>query len=97
MSQIKNDLISEIIRVSQTNLLGKKRSEEKDNEEKSVLEWIRNNAANYRESFMNRLDTFSATELGEILNKLTRSGKDLSQILEGPSGSARNSSHPVKG
>ncbi len=84
MSQIKDDLICEIIRVSQTNLLGRKQSEvPEENKEKSIVDWIRNNAANYRESFMIRLDEFTATELGEILNKLTQTGTDLSQILEG--------------
>ena len=84
MSQIKDDLICEIIRVSQTNLLGKKQSEAKDNKgEESVVNWIKNNAKSYRESFMVQLDSFSATELGEILNKLTQSGKDLNQVLEG--------------
>jgi len=84
MSQIKDDLICEIIRVSQTNLLGRKQSEAaEENKEKSVVEWIKRNAANYREGFMVRLGGFSATELGEILNNLTQTGKDLSQILEG--------------
>lgn len=84
MSQIKDDLICEIIRVSQTNLLGRKKCEEGDrNGEESILNWIKCNAANYRESFMIDLKAFSATELGEILSKLTRSGADLSQILEG--------------
>lgn len=84
MSQIKDDLICEIIRVSQTNLLGKKRSEAEDNKgEESVLDWIKCNAANYRESLMAHLNAFSATELGEILSKLIRSGKDLNQVMEG--------------
>ena len=84
MSQIKDDLICEIIRVSQTNLLGKKQSEAEDNQgEESVLDWIKCNAANYRESFREYLNAFTATELGEILNKLTQTGKDLNQILEG--------------
>jgi hypothetical protein len=84
MSQIKDDLICEIIRVSQTNLLGRKKSGEGDQKgEESILAWIKCNAANYRESFMIHLNEFSATELGEILSKLTSSGEDLSQILEG--------------
>ncbi|GJL79891.1 MAG: hypothetical protein NPINA01_28800 [Nitrospinaceae bacterium] len=85
MSQIKDDLICEIIRVSQTNLLGRKQSEAEGQSkgEENILNWIKNNAASYRESFMVHLDAFSATELGEILNKLTQSGKDLNQVLEG--------------
>ena len=84
MSQIKDDLICEIIRVSQTNLLGRKQSQtEGHNGEEGILDWIKCNAANYRKSFMIHLDSFSATELGEILSKLTKSGEDLSQILEG--------------
>ncbi len=82
MSQIKDDLICEIIRISQTNLLGKKTAESREDPgEGNVLEWIKNNAASYRRNFMGRLEGFSATELSEILNKLTRSGKDLSEIL----------------
>ena len=74
MSQIKDDLICEIIRVSQTNLLGKKQSQsEGHNGEEGILDWIKCNAANYRKSFMIHLDSFSATELGEILSKLTKS------------------------
>jgi len=84
MSQIKDDLICEIIRVSQTNLLGRKQCGAGDQKgEESIVDWIKCNAANYRKSFMIRLNAFSATELGEILSKLTQSGEDLSQILEG--------------
>ena len=84
MSQIKDDLICEIIRVSQTNLLGREQSQAEDScGEDSVVDWIKNNAANYRESFMVSLDAFSAKELGDILNKLTGTGKDLNQVLEG--------------
>ncbi len=84
MSQIKDDLICEIIRVSQTNLLGRKQCEAGDhNGEESILAWIKCNAANYRNSFMIDLNAFSTTELGEILSKLTKSGSDLSQILDG--------------
>ena len=84
MSQIKDDLICEIIRVSQTNLLGRKQSQaEVSGGEDGVVDWIKNNAANYRESFMASLEAFSARELGGILSKLTGSGKDLNQVLEG--------------
>jgi hypothetical protein len=84
MSRIKDDLICEIIRVSQTNLLGRKQSGPEDSGgEDSVIDWIKNNAANYRKSFMVSLEEFSAKELGEILSKLTGTGKDLNQVLEG--------------
>jgi len=84
MSQIKDDLICEIIRVSQTNLLGRTQSggEGFDGED-GVVNWIKNNAANYRKSFKASLDAFSARELGEILSKLTGTGKDLNQVLKG--------------
>jgi len=84
MSRIKDDLICEIIRVSQTNLLGRKQSQIEGSEgEEGVIDWIKNNAASYRESFMVSLNAFSARELGDILSKLTGSGKDLNQVLEG--------------
>jgi len=83
MNQIKDDLICEIIRVSQTNLLKKKRaqSSEKSGEE-VVLDWIRCNAASYREGFIVCLKPYPATELGDMLSELTQSGKDLSEILK---------------
>ncbi len=84
MSRLKDDLICEIIRVSQTNLLGKKQSEENGGES-GVVEWIRKNAADYRRIFMDRLDSFSTSELGEILSQLNQTGKDLNQLLEGSS------------
>lgn len=84
MSRIKDDLICEIIRVSQTNLLGRKQSQtEGSGGEDGVVDWIKKNAANYRKSFMVSLDAFSARELGDILSKLTETGKDLNQVLEG--------------
>ncbi len=83
MSQIKADLICEIIRISQRNLLGKKNSEQKSDldEEKAIVEWIRNNAAEYRKYFMDQLDSFSSTELGDLLRTLSESGKDLDQVI----------------
>ena len=86
MNQIKDDLICEIIRVSQTNLLKKKRvqSSEKSGE-KVVLDWIRCNAASYREDFIVCLKPYPAAELGDMLSELTRSGKDLNEILKGRS------------
>ena len=82
MNQVKEDLICEIIRLSQTNLLDKfcanKNGETK---EQIVVEWIRKNAAEYRSDFQSRLDVFPASKLGEILKTLSSSGKDLSDIL----------------
>ena len=85
MNQIKADLICAIIRVSQTNLLREKKlsqSNVAEHDEQAVVEWIKNNAASYREHFMACLDGYSTTELGEILKVLTESKKDLDQILE---------------
>ena len=83
MSRIKDDLVCEVIRVSQTNLLKKKKAEciEKS-EDDIVLSWIRSNAADYRENFKERLDSYSTAELGEMLSELTQSKKDLSEILK---------------
>jgi hypothetical protein len=83
MNQIKDDLICEIIRVSQTNLLKKKRAQSSGKSgEKVVLDWIRCNAASYREGFIVCLKPYPATELGDMLSELTQSGKDLSEILK---------------
>ena len=84
MNQVKEDLICEIIRLSQTNLLDKicanKNGETK---EQIVVEWIRKNAADYRTDYQSRLNVFTASKLGEILKTLSNSEKDLSEILEG--------------
>lgn len=83
MSRVKEDLVCEIIRVSQTNVLGKKKAESsEESEDHIVMDWIRRNAANYRESFKECLDSYSAGELGDMLSELTQSKKDLSEILE---------------
>jgi hypothetical protein len=83
MSQIKEDLICEIIRLSQTNLLDKKCSNMScETQEQVAVDWIRKNAADYRVDYHSRLDTFSASRLGEILKDLTETGKDLNEILE---------------
>ena len=83
MNQIKDDLICEIIRVSQTNLLKKKRAQSSGKSgEKVVLDWIRCNAASYREDFIVCLKPYPAAELGNILSELTQSEKDLSEILK---------------
>jgi hypothetical protein len=84
MSRIKADLICEIIRLSQTNLLDKKCANMScDTQEQVAVDWIRKNAADYRVDFQSRLEAYSATRLGEILKNLTDTGKDLKDILEG--------------
>ncbi|MEK9629903.1 MAG: hypothetical protein VW455_12900 [Nitrospinota bacterium] len=84
MSQVKEDLICEIIRLSQTNLLDKKcANQNKEAQEQIAVDWIRKNAADYRSDFQTRLGVFPASKLGEILKTLSNSGKDLSEILEG--------------
>ena len=55
MSRIKDDLVCEIIRVSQTNLLAKKKAEcNEESEDDIIVEWIRRNAASYRENYRSR-------------------------------------------
>ena len=84
MSLIKADLICEIIRLSQTNLLDKKCANMSyDTQEQVAVDWVRKNAADYRVDFQSRLKVYSATRLGEILKDLTGTGKDLNGILEG--------------
>ena len=84
MSQVKEDLICEIIRLSQTNLLDKKcANQNRETQEQIAVEWIRKNAADYRSDFQSRLNSFPASKLVEILNTLSNSGKDLNDILEG--------------
>ena len=84
MSRIKEDLICEIIRLSQTNLLDKKCANMScDTQEQVAVDWIRKNAADYRVNFQSRLEVHSATRLGEIFKDLTDTGKDLNEILEG--------------
>jgi len=83
MSRIKADLICEIIRLSQTNLLDKKCANMScDTQEQVAVDWVRKNAAVYRLDFQSRLEIYSATRLGEILKDLTGTGKDLNEILE---------------
>ena len=83
MNQIKEDLICEIIRLSQMILLDKKCSKMScEAQEQVAVDWIRKNAADYRVDFHSRLDMYSASKLGEILKNLTRTGKDLNDILE---------------
>jgi hypothetical protein len=84
MSRIKADLICEIIRLSQTNLLDKKCANMScDTQEQVAVDWVRKNAADYRVDFQSKLEVYSATRLGEIFKDLTDTGKDLNEILEG--------------
>jgi len=83
MSKIKDDLICEIIRISQINLLkteGVEPSGECD--EQKLLDWVKANAADYREKFKVRLSSFSTSELGDILKRLSESGSDLGDIFQ---------------
>ncbi|MBC8287382.1 MAG: hypothetical protein H8E42_07895 [Nitrospinae bacterium] len=83
MNRIKEDLICEIIRLSQTKLLDKKCANMScEAQEQVAVDWVRKNAADYRVDFQSRLEAYSATRLGEILKDLTDTGKDLSDILE---------------
>ena len=84
MSPIKEGLISEIIRISQKNLLGKNESwgaAQSDEHERSCVEWVKKNAAMYRKHFYDRLGVCSCQELGDILKELSESKKDLSEIF----------------
>ena len=83
MSRVKDDLVCEVIRVSQTNLLSKKKAQcAEGSGDDAVMGWIQMNAASYRENFKECLDSYSASELGDILNVLSQSEKDLSEILK---------------
>ena len=85
MNQVKSDLICEIIRNSQSNLLDKKKLNydiDSDDYEKNVTEWVRDNARYYREHFASVLDSFSCGKLGEILKETSDTKKDLEEILE---------------
>lgn len=84
MSPIKDDLISEIIRVSQTNLLSRAWGDACNGSAANddVVAWIKNNAANYRKCCTDRLASLSGQELGSILKQLTETRKDLSEVLK---------------
>ena len=61
MRRFKDDLVCEIIRVSQKNLLDKKKAEcSEESENDVVIDWIRCNAANYREDFKDCLASYSS-------------------------------------
>ena len=83
MSRIKDDLVCEIIRISQTNLLARKKSECSDGSgDDAVMKWIQRNAVSYRENYKECLDSYSALELGDMLSRLTESKTDLDKILK---------------
>ena len=83
MTQIKIDLICEIIRKSQTRFLEKIGWMEDRSEacEKSVLEWVQNNARDYRDHYKRQLDCYSTGELSDVLKSLNESDKNLNDIL----------------
>jgi hypothetical protein len=83
MTQIKSDLICEIIRKSQTQFLNKKgwAADHSEACEQSVLEWVKNNACGYRNHYKQQLEAYSTGELSEILKSLNGSDKDLNDIL----------------
>ena len=83
MTQIKSDLICEIIRKSQTRFLQKKGwvADRSEACEQSVLEWVRNNARDYRDHYKSLLDSCSTGELSDILRSLNECDKDLNDIL----------------
>ena len=83
MSRIKDDLVCEIIRISQTNLLARKKNECSDGSgDDAGMKWIQCNAYSYRENYKECLDSYSAIELGDMLSMLTQSKKDLDEILK---------------
>jgi len=83
MTQIKSDLICEIIRKSQTRYLNKKgwTAERSEACEQSVLEWVKNNACGYRNHYKQQLEAYSTGELSEMLKCLNQTDKDLKDIL----------------
>ena len=83
MTQIKSDLICEIIRKSQTRFLEKKGwlADHSEACEQSVTEWVKNNAQGYRDHFKRQLDSYSTGELSDIMKCLNESDKDLNDIL----------------
>ena len=87
MTPLKTDLICEIIRKSQCNLLERKGvnggcSNGSDHFEEMVCNWVRLNARDYREHFRCCLEALSTSELGDILKTVATTGKDLNQILD---------------
>lgn len=86
MTQIKSDLICEIIRKSQTRFLNKKgwTAERSEACEQFVLEWVKNNACGYRNYYKQQLEGYSSGELSELLKCLNETDKDLKDILTAP-------------
>lgn len=85
MSPLKTDLICEIIRKSQCNLLEQKgynKSNGSDQCEEQVMNWVRYNARGYREHFRDCLEIHSTSELGDILKKVATTGQHLNEILD---------------
>jgi len=85
MTPIKSDLICEIIRKSQTNLLEKKGETHccsMEDHDQLVLKWVKDNAKNYREYYRDQLGDYTTSQLGEILKSLDESSKDLNEVLE---------------
>ncbi len=85
MSPLKTDLICEIIRKSQCNLLEKKgynNQNGSDHCEEQVINWVRYNARGYREHFRDCLEILSTSELGDILKTVATTGKHLNEILD---------------
>ncbi|NIQ00073.1 MAG: hypothetical protein GWM98_06330 [Nitrospinaceae bacterium] len=83
MTGIKNDLICEIIRLSQTHFLEKKGWGKDHSEacEKSVMDWVKYNAREYRDYYKNQLESFTRKELSKILKILDETDRDLNDIL----------------
>lgn len=83
MTQIKSDLICEIIRKSQTRFLERKgwTADRSETCEQSVLEWVKNNARSYRDHYRQQLEACSCGELSDILKCVNESDKDLHDIL----------------
>ena len=84
MTQIKSDLICEIIRKSQTRFLNNKgwTAERSEACEQSVLEWVKNNACGYRNHYKQQLEAYSTGELSEFMKCLNETDKDLKDILD---------------
>lgn len=83
MTQVKSDLICEIIRKSQTRFLNKKgwTAERSEVCEQFVLEWVRNNARDYRNHYKQQLEACSTGKLSEVMKCLNETDKDLKDIL----------------
>ncbi len=82
MSQIKTDLISEVIRVSQTNFLNRKRAHYgNDLGDDAIVAWIQENGRSYREGWTAKLENYPTTELSAMLRSLSSSTQHLEELL----------------